>query len=749
MLRLNIHIIFITILLIIFSTVSYSQDTTYNERPKIGIVLSGGAAKGLAHIGVLKVMERAGLKPDIVTGTSMGSIVGSLYAIGFSPQQIEIIFTNIDWSELFSDAVSFEAINLEEKHDYEKNFMSFYLDDDLNPYLPQAAVHGQKIHQMLMEILWPAIGHTDFTQYPRPFACVSTDLLTGKHVVFTKGDLSSAVRSSMSIPSAFAPMPIDSMLLIDGGITRNLPVQEAKDLGADYIIGVYTSFDTTITKDKLKSVDDIIIRTAAFVGINDAKEQSKLANILITPDLKNYSADSYKKVHEIIQAGEKAAMEHFDTFKKLADSLNAIAPPKKIKPLGFNQKIYITDIGVKGNENVSINYIKYIAGLSTFKYYDSHTLSNCLEQLYGTLLFHRIYYTFEEIENGFKIWFHVIERPTKEINIALNHSNFFGPSLNPTITARHLISNDKLKIPLVISENPIVGFEYEKFAGKRRASMIKMGFQLERSTFRHTNFENNSLKSSGKYIHLHQNANIGLFKGLSRSSFISARLNKNTSLLYLKEGLKDKFGFYKTKQYSLSPELWAGHVSLNKRFYPSKGMYTMIHAYTTLNNQSEYHSDSINTISFEKLYSRVTADFRLYSKLNNSTSTLVEVTTGFSDNPPLFFDKYFIGGYELSKRKNTFNFIGLAPYSIITNNFLISRLHIQKEFKRNILIQLIGNAGAFSDNSYFSLADINKVVYGGGVCASYNSIIGPISVTAAYTTLSSDVVWHVNIGYPF
>lgn len=745
---LAFRIFFIVLFAVIFHQTVFCQKDTVRQRPKVAVALSGGSAKGLAHIGVLKAMEDAGLYPDIVTGTSMGSIVGSMYAVGYTPEQMEIIFTNTDWNEVFTDAVQFDKVNLEEKHDYDKYLMSFYLDDDLKPFLPQAAIHGHKIHQMLTQLLWPAINENDFTKLPRPFACVATDLLTGQKAVFTKGDLATSVRASMSIPTAFSPIEIGDKLLIDGGVVRNLPVQEAIDLGADIVIAVYTSFDTTVTKNMLKSLDDIIIRTAVFVGINDSKEQSKLADILIVPDLKNFSAENYKRNDEIIETGEKAGKEYYDTFKQIADSLDKIAPPKRIKPLGFNKRMYITDIGIEGNVNLSEDYIKYLSGIKLFQYYDAYKINDALERLYSSLLFHRIYYTMERFDGGYKIWFHVTEKPPKEIKIALNYSDFFGVGILSTITLRHLISNDKVRIPILLSENPIVGVEYEKYVGKKKASMIKFGFQFENNSFRHQDFLDNKLTSSGKYVHLFQNAHIGLYKGLSPNTFVALKTNKNTSVLFLREGLDDRFGYKKLKHYSLSPEIWFGHVSINRRFYPTKGVYAMLHINAMVNNRSEFHSDSITSIAIEPDYNQINTDIRVYFPLSPKLSTGVFASGGFSDRTPLFFDNFFIGGNELTRRNHAFNFIGLNPFSINTFNFLSAKIQFQYELSNNFNLLLMGNAGVF-DEHFEEMFDPEQTVYGTAIGLTYKSFLGPISVCSAYSSLSNKLTWHINIGYPF
>ena len=207
-----------------------------SNRPKIGLVLSGGGAKGFAHIGVMKVLEEEGIDADIVTGTSMGSIIGGLFAIGYSPTEIESLAVTENWTEIFNDTPNRRDLGMELKLNHEKYLLSLPLGKD-GVALPSGIMSGQKVSKLLTRLTWSVHSQNDFTKFPRPFACVATDLETGNPVIFDHGYLPEAMRASMAIPAVFTSVRVNGKLLADGAGAKNFPVDEAFRLGADYVIG--------------------------------------------------------------------------------------------------------------------------------------------------------------------------------------------------------------------------------------------------------------------------------------------------------------------------------------------------------------------------------------------------------------------------------------------------------------------------------------------------------------------------------
>src|SRR5437868_12108829 len=205
------------------------------QTPKIGIALSGGAARGLAHIGVLKVLERAGIPVDVITGTSMGSVVGGLYAVGYSAAQLDTIVRAQDWFRLLSDPVDRRDLPIGRKVAADRLLLALPIYQG-GVHLPRGVVPGQRIWELLTRLTWSAHGVRDFRALPIPFAAVATDLETSRAVVLDHGFLPDAIRASMALPSVFSPVDLGATAVIDGGVVRNLPAQDARALGADVLI---------------------------------------------------------------------------------------------------------------------------------------------------------------------------------------------------------------------------------------------------------------------------------------------------------------------------------------------------------------------------------------------------------------------------------------------------------------------------------------------------------------------------------
>ena len=227
--------------LIILSTLSFvalplEAQQNAQVRPKVGLVLSGGGAKGLAHVGVLKVLEEAGLNIDYIGGTSMGSIVGGLYAIGYDADSLEKLVLESDWDRLLSDDISRRNLSIEEKPDNDRFFVTFPLKErKLN--LPVGMITGQNIENMFAELCTHISHIRDFDKFSIPYLCIGTDVESGKEMVFHQGYLPACMRASMAIPSVFSPKEIDGRLYVDGGVVNNFPAEHVKAMGADILIG--------------------------------------------------------------------------------------------------------------------------------------------------------------------------------------------------------------------------------------------------------------------------------------------------------------------------------------------------------------------------------------------------------------------------------------------------------------------------------------------------------------------------------
>jgi NTE family protein len=291
------------------------------ERPKIGLALSGGGARGSAHVGVIKVLEELGVPIDYIAGTSMGAIVGGMYAAGYSADELEQVLAEMNWSGAMSDKLPRRKQSMRKK-DLDAQFLIPYRVgfNKGGIQLPLGVIEGQHLDQIFQKILLPVQGITDFDQLSIPFRAVATDLVTGQEVVISGGSLADALRASMSVPGAFAPVVLNGRKLVDGGMSNNLPVSVVREMGADIVIAVDIS-TPLLTEEQLTSVVKVAEQLTGFLTRRNTEEQIASlgpGDILLVPDLEGVSAADFEHADEIAQKGLEAAMARREDLAALS-----------------------------------------------------------------------------------------------------------------------------------------------------------------------------------------------------------------------------------------------------------------------------------------------------------------------------------------------------------------------------------------------------------------------------------------------
>ena len=300
--------------LLLFATASFAAD----GRKKVAVVLSGGGAKGMAHIGVLKVIERAGIPVDCVVGTSMGAIVGGLYSIGYDALTLDSLVRQQDWRYLLSDMVEPRNRSMRERHNQSTYLLSRPIIRTTGLAAEGGLISGHNLSSLFS---WLTVGYHDsisFDALPIPFACVATNMVDYSEVVMRSGWLSQAMRASMAIPGVFTPVRIDSMVLVDGGLKNNYPVDVARDMGADVVIGV-TLQKPARSSSELNTAFDILLQLVDFSVKNKFDDNVGHTDVQIPIDAGDYNSMSFspKAIDSLIAFGEQAAMERWDRLMEL------------------------------------------------------------------------------------------------------------------------------------------------------------------------------------------------------------------------------------------------------------------------------------------------------------------------------------------------------------------------------------------------------------------------------------------------
>lgn len=318
--------------------------------PKVGVVLSGGGARGFAHIGALKVLEEVGIPIDYVVGTSMGSIVGGLYAIGYSAHEIEAMVTEVDWEELFTDTPPRKLWSYQKKRASAKYILGVEFTRK-GFVVPQGLTAGQKISNLMAFLTLRASDIDDFDEFPIPYRAVAADIVSGEEVILDQGSLADAMRASMAVPGIFTPITVNKHLLVDGGVVKNLPVDVAQQMGADIVIAIDVSSPLK-GSEELGNPLSILNQMIALQILKATQEQRELADIVILADLGEYSSTDFGSGPEIIALGEQSARASLEELQQLAGRINATGPRNRILVSSVVQDvkdIYVKDIVIEGS----------------------------------------------------------------------------------------------------------------------------------------------------------------------------------------------------------------------------------------------------------------------------------------------------------------------------------------------------------------------------------------------------------------
>ena len=425
------------------------------DQPKVGLVLSGGGARGMAHIGVLQVLEEIGIYPDYITGTSMGSVVGGLYSLGYTADELDSITKTADWSFILSNDLDYRRVAYEEKKYFERYLLELPMKG-FTPSLPKGVIDGQNLQNYFSDLTRSAHDVHDFDDLPVPFRAIATDIATGESVTLKSGSLTNSIRASMAIPSIFTPVEIDDKLLVDGGLVRNFSVTEVREMGADIIIGVFVSTDLD-AKEDLNSLLDILFQSGFVLSAYDSREQSKLVDFFIQPDLKGYSSGSFDASDSIIARGYRTTSLFKETLQELYDSLTYIGKefhkPVKIPTPNTYQ---LRNIYVEGIVNLSK---EFILGRLPIKEGVGTTLEEidlAVDKIFGTRYFSKVGYDLNLAKDGsgrYDLTFTVEEKANRQLKFAVHYNNEARAS-NINYTSRNnVLPNSRFITELDFSEN--------------------------------------------------------------------------------------------------------------------------------------------------------------------------------------------------------------------------------------------------------------------------------------------------------
>jgi NTE family protein len=712
-----------------------SDSLKNNKRPKIGLVLSGGGAKGFAHVGVLKIIDELEIPIDYVAGTSMGSIIGAFYSIGYSARQIEEIILSQDWDQLLADEISRKYVPFHEKENYERHVLSFPIKPK-GIELPSGIVKGQNIINLFERLTIEYHNISDFKTLPIPFVCVATDIETGEAIILDKGYLPEAMRASMAIPTLFSPIEINGRLLVDGGMVNNFPVKEVVDMGADIVIGVDVQ-SALKSKDELNSFVDIINQTVSLMSLNEFKKNIDFVDVYIKPEINSYSVGSFNDADSLIHKGEEVGRKFIPVLKKLKEKYqlekNKI---KKYKPPVDSTTYYVKNIEFKGLKEVSKSLLSGKFNLDIPGEVSLYQLKQGINWGYGSRYFDQV--DFQLLGNRAKtLQVRVKERTTKRFNVGLRYDsdNKAGVLLNTTFRNK-LRSGSHLSFDVKLSETPRFVTTYAIDNGLKPGITL----QAEYNDWNVTAYED--LEKVGDYD----------LDYLKFDAKVHSILKESYSV-----GIGVRAEYYKVKSNFTFPDLevendddyFFSYYALlrldshEKAYYPKKGISLYGEYKLVTNNGASLDGmerpASIAHLKFQKAIS-ITDKFTVYPKFYGRVI--------WGKNIPAFFMTYTGGIDQTDYFDIQMPFVGLERMEITSTNSFIFRGDFQYElFKNNYLI-FKANIGKITEDVNESLRT-GEWIRGVGVTYSYNSLIGPMEFSLMYSNKKDKILNYVSLGYWF
>ena len=708
-------------------------------RPTVALVLAGGGAKGTAHIGVLKYLEEKGLPVDFVAGTSMGGLMGGLYAMGYSAAEIDTIVRSVDWNVMMSDNIpmAYYAYN-------NQRYKETYIIDipfsrfNFKQSLPSGYLYGLNVYNMLSSLSVGYQHNLDFMDLPTPYCCVATEIVTQTEKHWTSGPLVDAMRSTMSIPGYFRPVRIDSMILSDGGTKNNFPTDVAKAAGADIIIGVELTMPRDY--DKVNNVADVLMQTAQYSGGLEAHNRNvKNASVYITPDITGFGMLSFgtKEIETLIERGYNEAAKHereIDSVIRLVGHGGRQMYNKKAINLE-KVKVKISSVEYNG---VNENEKKYLDGKIRMKYnelYGKEDFEMAQSIIFGTRAFSQVTYRLiEDGDDSYKLVFNCVKRPKHSVGIGIraDTEEWFAALIN-----------------IGLNRNKIYGHEFDVIARLSTSPYLKLDY----------NYTPVKGPKVGASFKVHYRTLVGLSDFFSKGQLYIEQSLHNEATVYIADthwsmvslwaGFRlEQMPFYRYfsmnggEQYSrwdvFYPYIFLRCAFSNQddRYFPNKGVRSYFNYDYNCHKTHYLGTGIIGTIPGGKIFTLI-ASYRGRYILGDM-------------NPYYEYMQNYVGGsMEGRYYDHQMPFIGFNGEHICGN--LLSVIDLNFRFKVYKKCYLSAIVATLHDGDILNkkLEMSKHADFAAGIQFAYKSKFGPMMANVHWNSSNNNVGLYLGVGYDF
>ena len=721
---MNIKTTILTLFILASLSAKAQNDTPVNPQPKIGLVLSGGGAKGLAHIGVLKVIDSLGVKIDYIAGTSMGAIIGGLYASGYSGNQLDSIFHEIDFDKLINDDLPRASKAFFERDNSEKYAVTLPFDN-LKVKLPSALSRGQNTYSLLSRLTLHVAEITNFNQLPIPFFCIATNIETGKQLVLETGNLTQSIMASGALPSLFQPVKINDAVLIDGGVVNNYPI------------------------DELASALDVLSQINNFRTIKAMENKIKQTDVYIKPNIKDFNVVSFDEGTKIIKAGKYAALSKLNILRTLQSKTKK--PSLNIKNI---DSLTLNTITIEGVEKYTRAYVLGKLKLKSNEKISYKDFTRGVNNLVATNNFDSFQYELNKTEDkeGYDLAANLEEtKTTTFLKLGVHYDDLYKSAALINLTKKRLLfKNDIASLDFVLGDNVRYNFEYLIDKG----FYWSVGLRSRYNTFnRNINaqllLEESEISATGINkidAVLQDQTNQFYLQTLFRKDF-SLSLGAEHKRLQVKSETiltsnpNDKFIFENTDYFSVFGNLKLD--TYDNKYFPNRGVYFNgdfhMYLYASRFNQT-----------FEN-FSIAKADMGYAFSVSDRFAINLQTSGGFKlgDKSTQTLD-FALGGYGNNLINNFIPFVGYDFVSLTGNSYVKASAIADYEVFKKHHITLEANWANIDDDifesgEWFTLPDYR----GYGLGYAVETFVGPIQVKYSYSPEQKQGVWFFNLGFWF
>lgn len=722
-------------LLLLFASAAMAQ-----QRPKIGLVLSGGGAKGFAHIGVLKVIDSLGIKIDYIGGTSMGAVVGGLYAAGYSARQIDSVFQATDFDALLRDYIPRSSKNFFEK----RNDEMYAIALPFNKFrlgIPTALSKGTYNYNLLAGLAHKVRHQRDFSKLPIPFFCIATDIETGREVVLDHGYLVQAIQASSAFPSLFAPVEIDGRMLVDGGVVNNYPVEEVRRRGANIVIGVDVQDDLK-TREALKDATRILVQISNMDMIQKMAEKRQLTDVYIKPDITDFTVVSFSDGDAIIDRGEKAARAKVGELSKWATGYHLDR-----KGLTGCDSLTIKRIITTRLDNYTRSYIIGKLRFKPGKRISYENLKAGINNLNATQNFSAMSFSLESNEDGDDLKLSLTENKTKAyLKFGVHYDKLYRSALLTNLTYKNaLIKNDVASFDLMLGDNLRYNFDYYIDNGY----YLSYGLRSKLTAFNRnvgTDFSDGTILGplgiDSFNIDFSDWTNQIYFQTIFVQKYLIGFGFEHKYLRIESETLGNDAATFEKSSY-LSAFGYFKYDSLDDRYFPSKGWQV------SGDFQSFLHSTNY-TQEFEP-FSVARLSLSVVRPLFPKTTIRFDQDAGCQiGERNIDFFNFVLGGYGFAEIDNIKPFLGYDFLTLNGDSFIKTGFTFDYEFARRNHFNFSANYAQIRDRLFDDTAWISKPEYSGYALGyGLETVIGPIEVKYSWSPETRRDFFWFSVGFWF